>query len=222
MSRANGGKLAIYVDCVSPYSWFGYTNIVRYRPLLNAYNVAVDTIPFFLGAARHNAGNPFAPTPKCKEAFSAQDSETTGRLLGLKVVPPKEFPINSIFAIRVATWVKDHYTQDKLDATFLALASGYWSKGINISTAEGITTALDGIFPPAELEKILENAATPENKKRVVDQTMGPGAFGAPWIVAVNSDGEKKAWFGNDRWDQVFSHLGVPYTPVSIITPSKI
>jgi hypothetical protein len=44
-----------------------------------------------------NAGNPFAPTPKFREEFSAQDFETTGRLLGLKVVQPKVFPINSIF-----------------------------------------------------------------------------------------------------------------------------
>jgi glutathione S-transferase kappa 1 len=67
----------------------------------------------------------------------------------------------------------------------------------------------------------LKNAVTSENKQRVVDQTMGAGAFGAPWIVAVNSDGERKAWFGNDRWDQVFAHLGVPYKPVSIIPPSS-
>ena len=77
--------------------------------------------------------------------------------------------------------------------------------------------ALRGIFPPEELKEIIKNALTPENKKRVLDQTMGSGAFGAPWIVAVNGDGEKKAWFGNDRWDQVFDHLGVPYTPVRIL-----
>jgi glutathione S-transferase kappa 1 len=39
--------------------------------------------------------------------------------------------------------------------------------------------------------------------------------------VAVNSDGERKAWFGNDRWDQVLAHLAVPYTPVSIIPPGS-
>lgn len=63
---------------------------------------------------------------------------------------------------------------------------------------------------------------TPENKKKVIDQTMEAGAFGAPWIVAVNSNGEKKSWFGNDRWDQVFAHLNVPYMPVAIIPPSKL
>lgn len=119
--------------------------------------------------------------------------------------------------MRVATWIKDHYPPDKFEATFPALASGYWSKGINISTPEGILEALRGIFLPAELTEIMKNAVTPENKKRVVELTMGAGAFGAPWIVAVDGDGERKAWFGNDRWDQVFEHLGVPYTPVRIV-----
>lgn len=97
--------------------------------------------------------------------------------------------------------------------------SGYWSKGINVSKTEGIIKALDGIFSEVELEEILKNAVSPENKKRVIDQTLSAGAFGAPWIIAVNSARERKDWFGNDRWDQVLAHLEVPYKPVSIIPP---
>ncbi len=123
--------------------------------------------------------------------------------------------------VRVATYIKDHYETEKFEATFGALASGYWSKGINVSSTEGIVQALDGIFSSAELEKILKGAVSAENKKRVMEQTASAGAFGAPWIVAVNSDGERKAWFGNDRWDQVLAHLAVPYKPVSIIPPGS-
>jgi 2-hydroxychromene-2-carboxylate isomerase len=117
--------------------------------------------------------------------------------------------------------VKDHYPAERFEATFLGLVSGYWGKGIIVSKPEGIRKALDGIFDPEELEKIMKNALTPENKQRVIDQTMAPGAFGAPWITAVNGDGERKDWWGNDRWDQVFAHLQVPYTPVSIIPPKS-
>jgi glutathione S-transferase kappa 1 len=124
-------------------------------------------------------------------------------------------------AVRVATWVKDNYAAEKFEATFQALVSGYWGKGINVSTTEGIMRALDGIFTSVELEEILKNAVKPENKKRVIEQTMSAGAFGAPWIVALDSEGRRKSWFGNDRWDQVFEHLGVPNRPVSIIPPSS-
>ncbi|EXJ61327.1 uncharacterized protein A1O5_11885 [Cladophialophora psammophila CBS 110553] len=219
--RPEGGKLTIYVDCVSPYSLFGFTNIIRYRPFLNAYGVSVEIIPFFLGAARDGVGNPFTPTPKAKEAFAKQDSELTGELLGLKVVRPKEFPILSLFPVRVATWVKDHYPPEKFEATFPAFSTAYWSKGINIATPEGIIKALEGIFPEEEIKEIMKKAVTPENKQRVIDLTMGAGAFGAPWIVAVNSEGQRRAWFGNDRWDQVFYHLAVPFTPVRIIPPEE-
>jgi glutathione S-transferase kappa 1 len=73
-----------------------------------------------------------------------------------------------------------------------------------------------------EIENIMQKALTPENKKRVIDLTMSTKAFGAPWIVAVNGDGERKDYFGNDRWDQVFHHLGVPFTPVSIVAPRTV
>lgn len=64
-------------------------------------------------------------------------------------------------------------------------------------------------------------AVSPENKKRVVNLTMATGAFGAPWIVAVNADDLRKDWFGNDRWDQVFYHLGIPFTPMRIVLPGE-
>lgn len=88
---------------VSPYSWFGFTNTIRFRDLLQAHGVSVEIIPFFLGGSRDSVGNPFVPTPKAKEAFGAQDTEVTGRLLGLKVVRPKIFPILSLFVRSLQT-----------------------------------------------------------------------------------------------------------------------
>jgi len=115
MSITKSGKLTIHIDCgqsdhslhclqitlttpkVSPYSWFGFTNIQKFRPLLDAHGIEVDILPFFLGGAREAAGNPFVPTPQWKQAFASQDSDLTGRLLGLKVVAPEVFPISSLF-----------------------------------------------------------------------------------------------------------------------------
>lgn len=123
--------------------------------------------------------------------------------------------------MRIATWIKDHYPASKFEETFPAFSTAYWSKGINISKPEGVLEALQGIFPPDEIKEIMQKSVTPENKKRVVELTMGAGAFGAPWIVAVNSNNERRDWFGNDRWDQVLHHLHVPFTPVKIIPPDE-
>jgi glutathione S-transferase kappa 1 len=123
--------------------------------------------------------------------------------------------------VRVATFVKFNYPAEKFEATFEALASGYWGKGINVSTPEGIHKALDVVFSAQEVDEIMKKALTAENKKRVIDVTKGSGAFGAPWIVGVNGSGERRSWFGNDRWDQVFWHLGAPYEGVRILPPGQ-
>lgn len=101
------------------------------------------------------------------------------------------------------------------------MVSGYWSKGIDISSTGGIAKALEGVFSPDDLEHIMKGSVEAENKKRVVDTTMRVGAFGAPWISAINAEGERRDWFGNDRWHQIFHHLGVPFTPLSIARPGQ-
>jgi glutathione S-transferase kappa 1 len=81
--------------------------------------------------------------------------------------------------------------------------------------------ALDSVFSAQEVDEIMQKALKPENKKRVIDITKGSGAFGAPWIVGTNGSGEKRSWFGNDRWNQVFWHLGVPFEGVQILPPEQ-
>lgn len=87
-----------------------------------------------------------------------------------------------------------------------------------MSTPEGIHKTLDPIFGAQEVDEIMRKALSAENKRRVIEITRGAGAFGAPWIVAVNKKGEQRSWFGNDRWDQVFYHLEVPFTRVGVLS----
>jgi glutathione S-transferase kappa 1 len=96
--------------------------------------------------------------------------------------------------VHVAMFIKSNYPAEEFEATFEALASGYWSKGINVSTPEGLHKALDGIFFAQEVDQVMKKALAPENKKRVIDMMKGAGAFGASWIVAVNRNGEKRSW----------------------------
>jgi glutathione S-transferase kappa 1 len=113
MTQSRGGKLTIYVDCgqyrpaelikivptppVSPYSWFGFTNVRNFRPQLESHGIEVCIEPFFLGGARDGVGNPYTPPPQAKAAFAQQDLDFTSKLLGLEVVRPKVFPISSLF-----------------------------------------------------------------------------------------------------------------------------
>ena len=68
---------------------------------------------------------------------------------------------------------------------------------------------------------MMQKAIGPENKQRVIELTKSAGAFGAPWIQAVDSQGHRRDWFGNDRWDQVLYHLEVPFTTTRIFPPEE-
>jgi len=87
---------------------------MRYRPLLQAHGITVDVVPFFLGAAREAAGNPFAPTPKWRQAFATQDCAMTAEMLGLNLSTPEEFPILSLFVSFSAHAIASLLTEDRL------------------------------------------------------------------------------------------------------------
>jgi hypothetical protein len=87
---------SILTSSVSPYSWFGFTNIKNYRSQLQSHGVEVCIEPFFLGGARNGVGNPWTPPLEAKSAFMQQDLDLTSKLLGLRVVRPKVFPISSL------------------------------------------------------------------------------------------------------------------------------
>ena len=51
----------------------------------------------------------------------------------------------------------------------------------------------------------------PTMKKKLSDFTqeaLDGGAFGAPWWVITNANGETERFFGSDRWDHVCDFLG--------------
>jgi glutathione S-transferase kappa 1 len=86
----------LLISAVSPYSWFGFTNVKNFRSQLQSHEVEVCIEPFFLGGARNGVGNPWTPPPQAKAAFMQQDLDSTSKLLGLKVVRPEVFPVSSL------------------------------------------------------------------------------------------------------------------------------
>lgn len=123
------------------------------------------------------------------------------------------------------TFVRDHHGQPLFERSADALWRAYWSEGIDTSTPEGLVEALSTVFPEQTLTQIIEGTVSAKNKKRVIDTTnavMKQGAFGAPWMIATNSQGESANFWGNDRWDHVFLHLGVPFLPVTILPPGTV
>jgi glutathione S-transferase kappa 1 len=57
----------------------------------------------------------------------------------------------------VATWVKDRYPSDIFESVFQGSASGYWSRGIDISTLEAIVQVIPDLVPPKEIEEMMDD-----------------------------------------------------------------
>lgn len=63
----------------------------------------------------------------------------------------------------------------------------------------------------ADVNIVLTMAAK-EGKETLLknsDQAVAEGAFGLPWFVATNSQGETEGFWGVDHLGQVVAHLGI-------------
>ncbi|OJJ72569.1 hypothetical protein ASPBRDRAFT_42288 [Aspergillus brasiliensis CBS 101740] len=216
-------ELTLYVDCVSPYSYFAYLNLCRYREILHRHRIKTQVVPFFLGGARDGNGSPYQEPPPVKAAWSAKDLAYTGRILGVKVKRPDVFPISSLYPVRVVTYIHTNFGAELTERSLVRLWEAYWTQGRDISSRQVIKDSLRPIFPDtSQLEAVLEGATTSSNKARTRETTdflMKGGCFGAPWFVVTNSTGQTEQFWGNDRWDHVFQHLDVPFTPVTLLPP---
>jgi len=218
-------KITCYIDCVSPYSYFAFATLLRSRPLLANHNISLNILPFFLGAARDGSGNPWVPQPAIKEAFAKEDMKRSSKLaLGKEVKHPEKFPILSLFPIRALTYIHRTYSSSIFESAFLAIFKAMWEDGQDVSTPPVVSAALEPLFPDIAIEELLKLALTPENKKAVMGYTKAAqdtGAFGAPWLVVDNADGQREMFWGSDRWEQVYAFLQVPYEPLRILPPRE-
>ncbi|KAL6229177.1 hypothetical protein BDW75DRAFT_235403 [Aspergillus navahoensis] len=216
-------ELILYVDCVSPYSYFAYVNLCRYRETPHRHLIKTQVVPFFLGGARDGNGSPYQEPPPVKAAWSAKDLAYTGKTLGLKIKTPDVSPISPLYVWSQLTLT--NLGADLTERSLVRLWEAYWTQGLDISSRQDIKESVRPLFPEtSQLEAVLEGAVTGTNKAKMrqnTDSLMKGGCFGAPWFVATNSSRDMEQFWGNDRWVHIFQHLGVPFTPVTPLLPEN-
>lgn len=107
------------------------------------------------------------------------------------------------------TYIKDNYAQDKYETAFEQLWVRLWKQHQDISKPEKMAELLAPIFQEQDVRKILEAANTPEVKGKlnaVTKYALDSGAFGCPWFLVTNGDGQKEPFFGSDRYASCVSH----------------
>ena len=185
-----------YFDFSSPY---GYLATQKIDALAAKYGRLVEWHPVLLGVVFKETGaSPLTMIP-LKGEYSRRDFERSARFHGIAGfrMPPK-FPIPSQAPARIVLWLK---ARDPALATRVikALYRAFFTEGVDISdpdTAASIA-AREGVNV-AEARAAVDEPAMKDALKREVEQAIGRGVFGSPFVFV---DGEP--FWGLDRFDQV-------------------
>jgi len=187
--------IEFYFDFSSPYGYFASEKI---DALAAKYSREVAWRPIMLGVVFKTTGGAPLPSIPLKGAYSARDIARTAKFLGVEYRPPSVFPISSISPCRAFYWLD---AQDPKRAKQLArsLYRAYFVENVDISSAD-TTVSVCAKFglKPDEVRAALADQTIKDRLRSEVDQAIGRGAFGSPYIIV---DGEP--FWGSDRLDQV-------------------
>ena len=187
--------IVFHFDFSSPYSYLASEQIAA---LAQRHGRTVDYRPTLLGVAFKVSGQrPLVDVP-LKGDYSRRDMARSARLAGIDFRMPEKFPISTVQAARV--FLALQATDGPLAVKFLHAAfRAYFAQGRDISELPVVRAIL--VELGADADAVLAAAAQPELKehlKRIVDESIARGVFGAPFFFV---DGEP--FWGSDRLGQI-------------------
>ena len=180
-------------------STYSYLSAVRIE---GTASVPISWRPFLLGPIFQEQGwndSPFNVYP-AKGRYMWRDVERLCAKYGIPFAKPSRFPRDGLLAARVACLASassDQWLPSFVQAVFRA----NFAEDREIGDAAEIRSILDSLGQPGA--ELVEQAQTPENKRRLRDQTRQAGElgiFGAPSFVV---DGE--LFWGNDRLEDALA-----------------
>jgi 2-hydroxychromene-2-carboxylate isomerase len=185
-----------YFDFSSPY---GYLAAQKIDALAAKYGRSVDWHPMLLGVVFKQTGMaPLTGIP-LKGEYSKRDFARSARFHGIpEFRMPSRFPIASQAPARVVLWLK---AREPALATRVAKAlyRAYFLEDIDISAPDAAASvaAREGA-DAAGARAAIDDPAVKEALKQEVEQAIGRGVFGSPFIII---DGEP--FWGLDRFEQI-------------------
>jgi len=216
MSAANI-PIHFYYDVISPYSWFAFEVLCRWRQKLPKIDLHLR--PFFLGAIMKQSENkpPMMVPNKGKYMFTDLQ-----RLAEYYHVPMRQLkdPAQAILVEGSLGAQRFLLSVDVFDSKLLESASRLlWMRRYNqdrsINGPEDLGQILDQLqLATNDAKRILEDAQSSEIKdklKRNTQEALDHGAFGAPWTeILLPADGQRHCFWGADRFDLMAHLMGEP------------
>jgi 2-hydroxychromene-2-carboxylate isomerase len=185
-----------WFDFSSPY---GFLAAQKIDALAAKHGRTVDWRPMLLGAVFKHVGTaPLLAIP-LKGEYAKRDIARSARFHGIAGMRmPSRFPIPTQAAARLVVWQKGIDAQRAVRLA-KALYRAYWVDDVDISVPENAVAvaAKEGV-DAAAARAAIEEPAVKDALKRDVDEAIGKGVFGSPYVIV---DGEP--FWGIDHFDQI-------------------
>jgi 2-hydroxychromene-2-carboxylate isomerase len=192
-----------YYDIGSPYSYLCATQI---DGVADKHGREVHWKPMLLGAVFKATGNEMPARVPAKAKWMLQDLKLWAKSYGVPFVFPASFPPNTVRAMRACSFAAE---RGKVRELSLALFEGYWARGVDPSSEEGLqkASAVAGL-PIADVLAAIETQPIKDALRKTTDAAIARGVFGAPAMVL----GDYLFW-GNDRLALLDQVLAGDLTP---------
>ncbi|KFH64436.1 hypothetical protein MVEG_09172 [Podila verticillata NRRL 6337] len=218
---ASRASIIFYYDLISPYTYMGFKVFKRLRQQWPGVDVTLK--PVLLGGIMNAVKNkPLFEFPS-KLNHMIADLGRTSELTGIPFKFPAQFPVSTVFPMRVLTAIQIHEAE-KYENCVDKLFDEYFVHGRNISESEVIQTALTPIVG-GKVQDMIHLAADPEIKKifkNNTDEAVAKGAFGAPTLLVKQAGSDQEhMFFGSDRFESIAGFLKVPYPGLASLKNSN-
>ncbi|KUJ23111.1 2-hydroxychromene-2-carboxylate isomerase-like protein [Mollisia scopiformis] len=207
-------KIKLYVDTVSPFGYEAYW-ILRHDPVFS--KCEIEYVPIFLGGVMKACGNPTPISIKNKGTWIGTERLRWAKAFNVpmkKDIPPNFPPMTLTIMRGMCALTLLHpgkEGQGMLIRCLDRLFEAYWVEHRRTFEKDVLAEVLTEVVGKEETEKIL--AMVPKEGKELLaknsDLAFKDGAFGLPWFMATNSNGETEAFWGVDHLGQVAQHLGI-------------
>lgn len=184
-------QVEFFFDFGSPYSYLAYKELPRVAARTGA---TIVWRPMLLGGVFKATGNHSPMEIPAKRQWSDGDLDCWARRYGVPFRLNPHFPINTLALMRGAIGYQrkgEAEFHQYVDAIFTAM----WETGRNLNDPVEIGKVLVAAgLDPREALAMLDDAEVKADLKRVTEEAVARGIFGAPSFIV----GDKLYW-GNDR-----------------------
>ncbi|KAI9905021.1 hypothetical protein N3K66_001550 [Trichothecium roseum] len=226
-------KIDCYLDVASFFSYIAFAELLPNLETLAAHGVEVEFHPVLIAGINQLSGNSPPWKLKAKAAYLSKDSKRAQARVGKPHLAfPRDFLSMAMTAspLRALLFVKANFPAPVFLAAMHHLFESFWAPPhANLTVDEVLREALAGVrlpsgggpvFGAGEVGAIMDGREAMKGVLRAeTERAVELGAFGAPWIWAVNADGKGEAFFGSDRFNHVYKYLGVPFQDVALLPP---